>query len=151
DLSGWISDECAAKLGWRFLEKIIQLPMSVPLLDEDERLPAYLRTLLSGPSPAAAPATPAAAPPALADRLEEVIRGFNPTIETLDEAARRAQTALGVTAARLSPAAHQAADRVFSDLYSDEHAGQALEAALPGLNLTNPREVKRYLNVFRFY
>ncbi|NUR88328.1 MAG: hypothetical protein HOY71_29935, partial [Nonomuraea sp.] len=44
-----------------------------------------------------------------------------------------------------------AADRVFSDLYSDEHARQALESQLPGLNLTNPREVKRYLNVFRFY
>ncbi|WP_214326584.1 KAP family P-loop NTPase fold protein [Nonomuraea sediminis] len=153
DLTGWLPDDSAERLGWRFLEKIVQLPLSVPLLDERDRLPGYIQTLLSTPPPPRRPAETAAPPEDLAARLENVIRGFHPTMETLDEAARRAQVAIGAPAqqGRLSEAAMRAADRVFTDLYSDEHARRAIESVLPGITLTNPREVKRYLNVFRFY
>ncbi|MFC7643537.1 hypothetical protein ACFQX6_24155 [Streptosporangium lutulentum] len=36
-------------LGWRFLEKIVQLPLSVPLLDDADRLPGFVRALLGMP------------------------------------------------------------------------------------------------------
>ncbi|GGL09565.1 hypothetical protein Sme01_00530 [Sphaerisporangium melleum] len=174
-------------LGWRFLEKIVQLPLSVPVLDDDERLPAYLRALLGVPAavppgrnamPAgASPATPAeadAAPrpagdlppraaraperpaPEVVDRLESAIRAMEPAADRLDIVAHEAQRALGVATGAddlggLSAAARLAADRVYDDLYSDENAYAAIVRVLPALTLSNPRELKRYVNVFRFY
>ncbi|WP_157244485.1 KAP family P-loop NTPase fold protein [Nonomuraea typhae] len=148
ELVGALPDECAARLGWRFLEKIVQLPLSVPSLDDG--VPEYVREVLGVGTPARrerseAPPEPRAE---LVDRLENAIRDLSPTIETLDQAARSAQAGLGADAWE---AAARAADRIFDELYSDERACRALETALPALNLTNPREVKRYLNVFRFY
>ncbi|WP_248965256.1 P-loop NTPase fold protein [Sphaerisporangium perillae] len=260
-------------LGWRFLEKIVQLPLSVPLLDDGDRLPAYLRTLLDVPAaryepgdrtdgdrtradtrgrtdgdaarhgtrpwtdgdPAAHDARPrtdgdaegrmdrrrlgggaaqgigrdrtGAAPrpdPELVDRIEAAIRAMGPTAGDLDAVARRAQETLGLGPPHgpaagiprpgrpgpgsplapprrrvpviranahdgdpaaggtpgapaddmiggLSAAARLAADRVYDDLYSDESAFTAIARVLPALTLSNPRELKRYVNVFRFY
>jgi hypothetical protein len=42
-------------------------------------------------------------------------------------------------------------DRIFASLYSDRDAYQAIEVALPALDSDNPREIKRYVNLFRFY
>ncbi|GII83688.1 hypothetical protein Ssi03_16780 [Sphaerisporangium siamense] len=238
-------------LGWRFLEKIVQLPLSVPLLDDDDRVPAYLRSLLDVPAvpPRARPGDGPAAPderpdPELVDRMEAAIRALHPTAEDLDAVARRVQDTVGgpgrpvspprtglfsrrarivfapwPTSSRrvastgdvvgaqdrlggrlqpsrtgsrrrvasadevvaregppsragsrrvataspafpaasgdaiggLGPAARLAADRVYDDIYSDENACAAIERVLPALTLTNPRELKRYVNVFRFY
>ncbi|MEV0584700.1 P-loop NTPase fold protein [Nonomuraea sp. NPDC050310] len=161
-------------IGWRFLEKIVQLPLSVPLLDDEERLPAYVRALLGVPeepldAPALAPPPRAAVPaqvargklaagrtvadPGIVEELERLIREQRPSVDGLDEAAERAQASLGFAGrnGRLTEPARVAADRVFADLYRDENACRAIEAALPALGLRNPREVKRYLNVFRFY
>ncbi|RCG28320.1 hypothetical protein DQ384_24695 [Sphaerisporangium album] len=200
-------------LGWRFLEKIIQLPLSVPLLDDGERIPAYLRTLLDVPparegvasdarDTAGAGGQGAQPDPELVDRMESAIRALRPTAEDLDTVARRVQDAVGPPAApgtwagapkpglfsrrtpitfltrtgalrteaaapgraaRTSPrpphdsiggltaAARLAADRVYDDIYSDENAYAAIERVLPALTLSNPRELKRYVNVFRFY
>ncbi|MBB3732078.1 P-loop NTPase fold protein [Nonomuraea dietziae] len=142
-------------VGWRFLEKIVQLPLSVPRLDEGDRLPDYLRALLGLSSDGTPPQPPRWAPPprprppreAAVDRVEAAIRELAPTPATLEESVRRAQLAIGARPEEV----RRAADRVFGDLYSDENAFLAIEAALPGLDLRNPREVKRYLNVFRFY
>lgn len=157
ELMDAMPDDGSARLGWRFLEKIVQLPLSVPLLDDEERLPTYIRALLglpcSAPPALSAPALDAAPGPALTDRLEAAIRSFAPSVDTLDEAANRAQSALGIAASpgRLAEPTRQAADRVFDDLYSDENAFTAIESTLHAVDLRNPREVKRYLNVFRFY
>jgi hypothetical protein len=53
--------------------------------------------------------------------------------------------------APLRPATLAAADRVFADLYSDADAHSALTDALPALASRNPREIKRFVNLFRFY
>ncbi|MFI6907486.1 P-loop NTPase fold protein [Nonomuraea sp. NPDC050394] len=148
ELMGTLPDERTNRLGWRFLEKIVQLPLSVPSLDEGA--PDYIKEVL-GLRSSAPLAQPVPEPGAdLVDRLETAIRSLSPTIETLDQAARSARAAAGPSEAA-SLAAARAADRVFDELYSDERACRAVETALPALNLTNPREVKRYLNVFRFY
>lgn len=174
-------------LGWRFLEKIVQLPLSVPMLDDGERVPAFLRTLLDVPAEpyggragardgGEGPRGPATSPQpdaVLVDRLEAAIRAQGPTAGDLDAVARRVQEtmlpacglAVGadppVAAAPgrafddaiggLSAAARLAADRVYDELYSDQNAYAAIERALPALTLSNPRELKRYVNVFRFY
>ncbi|MCW2881735.1 MAG: hypothetical protein JWQ95_5835 [Sphaerisporangium sp.] len=172
-------------LGWRFLEKIVQLPLSVPLLDDGERVPAFLRTLLDVPpgpygggpgerddgGGRGAQATAVQSDPELVDRMEAAIRALGPTADDLDAVARRVQettpvgrqtfaeavppasprAASDVTIGGLSAAARLAADRVYDDLYSDQNAYAAIERALPALTLSNPRELKRYVNVFRFY
>ncbi|GLW97201.1 P-loop NTPase fold protein [Microtetraspora sp. NBRC 16547] len=126
----------------------------------------------------------------LVELLESAIRAARPTAETLDAAAREAQEAVTAGEGRsgrgtgaggsglfgrrrtvrhesigyagdLEPGrdavpdlwaeTRLAADRVFDDLYTDENAYRAIEAALPALSATNPRQLKRYVNVFRFY
>ncbi|MGW4639761.1 P-loop NTPase fold protein [Sphaerisporangium sp. NPDC004334] len=232
------SAEERSGLGWRFLEKIVQLPLSVPMLDDGERLPAYLRALLEVPAPPASPpgdrrsgpppgpehppapepaagppltphtatrdggtapsprhttrpylspgdGAPAAGPsrsthpargprsggrgvrlsgraepevradPGLVDRVEAAIRAMGPTAGDLDIVARDAQEQVGAAdgdaIGGLSAATRLAADRVYDDLYSDENAYAAIARVLPVLTLSNPRELKRYVNVFRFY
>gem|GEM_PF-5417636 len=293
ELAGTLPGGGRSGLGWRFLEKIVQLPLSVPLLDDADRLPAFVRALLgvpdlarpetdggtsvptgsastlgvstggvpasgvsartettrpqapettwtpnpAGPRPAGPPAalerldpppdpagprsrgplpparpsplgavTPGfpgiTAPPGAAvpgprateprrpgprttmetpepgprttmetpepgpqapeppdpvqvSRLQDAIWALRPTTTTLDEAARLAQDALGIgcsdAVGGLCAATREAADRVFDDLYSDENAYRAIEFVLPALTFFNPREIKRYVNVFRFY
>ncbi|GAA4185382.1 hypothetical protein GCM10022252_15680 [Streptosporangium oxazolinicum] len=285
ELAGTLPGGGRSGLGWRFLEKIVQLPLSVPLLDDADRLPAFVRALLGvsdvawpttvpsgvpdvlsvtetptdaettrprnpdttrtpnpagprpagppaalerldpppdpagprsrGPLPPARPSPPGAAtPPGAAvpglrapakprrprprtpvetpglglratmelqgfgprtpqetpdpgsraaeppdqvqvSRLQDAIWALRPTTTTLDEAARLAQDALGIECSDavggLCAATREAADRVFDDLYSDENAYRAIELVLPALTFFNPREIKRYVNVFRFY
>ncbi|MFF5243057.1 P-loop NTPase fold protein [Streptosporangium sp. NPDC000095] len=276
ELAGTLPGAGRSGLGWRFLEKIVQLPLSVPLLDDADRLPAFVRALLgvpdlarpatdvvasvptgsvstlgispgdvstsmettrpqapettwtpnpAGPRPAGPPAalerldpppdpagprsrgplpparpsplgavtpgcpgttappgaavsgqraeprrpgprTPTETPepgsqaaeppdPVQVSRLQDAIWALRPTTTTLDEAARLAQDALGIQCSDavggLCAATREAADRVFDDLYSDENAYRAIEFVLPALTFFNPREIKRYVNVFRFY
>ncbi len=58
---------------------------------------------------------------------------------------------LGEPAASLLPEALEAATRVFVELYSDADSRDAIVAALPALDSANPREIKRFINLFRFY
>ena len=44
-----------------------------------------------------------------------------------------------------------AAERIFTELYSDAAAHDAIASALTLLPTRNPREIKRFVNVFRFY
>ncbi|MET9343532.1 P-loop NTPase fold protein [Nonomuraea sp. NPDC003804] len=132
-------------VGWRFLEKIVQLPLSVPQLDED-RLPHYLRGLLGLQADDAPPSAEPVREEEI-DKVEAAIRRLSPTSATLEHSVRHAQHALGARPEEV----RRAADRVFGDLYSDENAFHAIGGTLPWLDLRNPREVKRYLNVFRFY
>ncbi|WP_067176172.1 P-loop NTPase fold protein [Microtetraspora niveoalba] len=117
--------------------------------------------------------------PELVGLLEAAIRAAAPAADSLDAAAREAQEALAADPAHetavsggpppesasgavrrppdgravpdLWPETRLAADRVYDDLYSDENAYRAIEAALPALSPANPRQLKRYVNVFRFY
>jgi V8-like Glu-specific endopeptidase len=184
-------------LGWRFLEKIVQLPLSLPGTRDHDHLTGYARGLLglgrdgvpaeagsiAGPGPTSAgppppapqpttqtsglapaqastggvpagPAGPARTPdPALVRQLASVIRTRRPTVRGLPELALQVQGEL-VAAAGVReplPETRAAVEAVFKDIYRDEDAADALAAALPGLGGTTPREIKRYLNLFRFY
>ncbi|MET9070494.1 hypothetical protein, partial [Streptosporangium sandarakinum] len=113
------------------------------------------RTPLDVPLAVPRPGPPRPPDPSLVSRLEDAIWALRPTAATLDEAARRAQEELGVDCSEaiggLATATREAADRVFDELYSDENAYRAIEFVLPALMFFNPREIKRYVNVFRFY
>jgi hypothetical protein len=166
-------------LGWRFLEKIVQLPLSLPKTQPAGEVTRYVRSLLDmdgrpaiprqpsptqpapvadttgGPvaSPAPAPQPAVTVDLALVRRIAEALVVRGPTVTTLPDLAREVQAELRPDAGEepLLPETVRAVERVFGDLYSDADAADAMEAALPALASANPREIKRYINLFRFY
>ena len=171
-------------LGWRFLEKIVQLPLSLPPPDAVRQSTGYLDSLLerkreiTAHQAAAAPAMPSPPPaqaeqapqqaqatpepaPAAApeqDREERVrlivkeIWSQAPTIDTLAAAALEAQVkVVEGSDGTLLPETSEALNRVLVELYSDGEARTAIVAGVPGLASDNPREIKRFVNLFRFY
>ncbi|MGX7826678.1 KAP family P-loop NTPase fold protein [Actinokineospora sp. 24-640] len=195
------------ELGWRFLEKIVQLPMGLPAIDPDTHVPRYLRALLGVPGAPVAvtalarpagepvavypvprvPTGPVPAPAWLHTARQALRPRFVPpvefhdwilrrlrsasTLENLDEAAAalRAQLAAGalldfdldgpihvhLPPDQVDTIVNQAADRLYTELYTrsytDDLAYNAIGAALPALGAASPREIKRYVNLFRFY
>ncbi|TYK46711.1 P-loop NTPase fold protein [Actinomadura decatromicini] len=183
-------------LGWRFLEKIVQLPLSVPAPGGNGEIDDYLRSLVEAhtpkPRPGSAPSgerrvartspfvpgdrrvrirrqAPSPAIP-LPDEtperiveapdtssieqiaeIESRIRARQPTPDTLRETALAVQRELLDLPEPLTPETLAAADRVVSDLYSDLDAHAVLARSLPVLGSRNPREIKRFVNLFRFY
>lgn len=89
----------------------------------------------------------------LVRRIEHEIRRQSPTVDSLPEAARRAQDAViaAPATAVLVPETLEAANRVFVELYSDADSRDAILAAIPLLDSSSPREIKRFINLFRFY
>jgi len=189
-------------LGWRFLDKIVQLPLSLPPIDADKYVNSYISNLLEIPVNEAANSTLAGAlvdmihgnvptaearespdesqakpsplgqanvasskssadeqatsapslDTALVDRLEREIRLRHPSLDELANVATTVQSELiGESGVALQEEAIAAVDRVFDDLYSDASAWTAIRSAVPSLGTPNPREIKRYLNLFRFY
>ncbi len=173
-------------LGWRFLEKIVQLPLSLPAPRADREIPEYLRSLIGLPPSQVEPTTregvnelnsqitasqPAAASEPQHTRselsavssatrrpdksevsaIEQAIRSRRPTPDTLHQLALEAQWEVLRQPAPLGASAFAAADRIFADLYSDIDAQAALTKTLPALSSSNPREIKRFVNLFRFY
>jgi hypothetical protein len=182
DQSGWET------LGWRFLDKIVQLPLGLPPVGDEKYLDDYVRDLLDVRAPAASPgsgdarrtvppapsgtgktaATPAqddtasaASGPGpgdaprtdlhLVDQLERGIRLRDPNLDNLPDIGAEVQEESTGSANPLLDETVAAIDRVFSDLYSDAAAWTAVRSVLPQLGSSNPRELKRYLNLFRFY
>jgi KAP-like P-loop domain-containing protein len=163
-----------SSLGWRFLEKIVQLPLSLPLPVGSAGIDRYLDSLLgpAGPEPdegAGSRTRGAGASEGtgggegagggegtrmdIVRRIEDAIRSGTPTAETLARSARDAQSQIvgDVPDGVLLPEALEAANRVFVELYSDADSRDAIVETLPKLDSANPREIKRFINLFRFY
>ena len=179
-------DEDWSSLGWRFLDKIIQLPLSVPALRTDDDVARYLRSLMRPgqpgppaiagaqnrpaevavpgpdsiatpgpgalPGPAEADDNPDAAPDfARADAIEKAIRARHPSPGTIRDVALEAQLEVLGRPTPILPVTMAAASRILAILYSDTDAYDTLRAALSLLPSRNPREIKRFVNLFRFY
>ncbi|SDZ32368.1 KAP family P-loop domain-containing protein [Amycolatopsis xylanica] len=157
------------QFGWRFLEKIIQLPVGLPTLDSDETMDQYLRALVGderirrAPEPMAA-ATPSSRSPSLRSPMpsaksvvpaedlvcaaEEALRAQRPNSTSLFDSAER----LFDTHPELGrPAIDAAVLRVLGDVLTAEEAFDAIASLAASVQLDNPREIKRYLNLYRFY
>jgi len=168
---GHLSGDCSS-LGWRFLEKIVQLPLSIPAPHSDADVEDYLLSLLllsdadqpdqasaaahqsPGPSYATDNVLAGIAPwssPEEIEALERAIANRRPTPETLRAAALEAQQEVLGRSAPLRRSAFAAANRVFTTLYSDRDAFITLKESVQFLPSRNPREIKRFVNLFRFY
>ncbi|HKO38123.1 MAG TPA: P-loop NTPase fold protein [Solirubrobacterales bacterium] len=146
------SDDAKGHLGWRFLEKFIQLSFVMPRISDEQRA-AYLATLLGvKPDWGEGLGSPAEGVSALAaEVLQQVIT------QDLDPA--QASNELGemraAAPASESKVVRQVAEAViaqgakdFRD--TDPETIKALEDQLPHLS-DNPRTIKRAVNLYRFY
>jgi KAP family P-loop domain len=143
-------------LGWRFLDKIVQLPLSLPALDP-ERASRFTGSVLVGRSQPLEPADAGGddAAEERANQLAQAIGQEATSIEEIPEAAARIQAeVLGAEApaGTLSPEAQAAARRALRQRLRDDdpEVRAIVEAVAPWLH-RNPREIKRFVNVFRFY
>jgi hypothetical protein len=143
----------ARSLGWRFLDKIVQLPVSLPILRSDQA-DQFLGTML-----AAGPRTPSNHDQGLdereVDRIEQTIRQREPSLDNITQTAADAQeqvTGESVRARGFRPETQAAMRRELRRrLRPDDPEIQAIVAGVAGRLDRNPREIKRFVNVFRFY
>jgi Cdc6-like AAA superfamily ATPase len=85
-------------------------------------------------------------------KLELAITLRAPTIDDLAEAARSAEIEIfGSSSTALRPETMEAATRIFGEVYSDGFSAPAIRHGLDLLQTGNPRQIKRFLNLFRFY
>jgi hypothetical protein len=133
------------ELGWRFLEKFVQLPLALPGIEPD-RTKTFLESLFpSGVAQddGAQPAEPKAGGEAAIQEAERV----------LEEGSSSLDEALGSVVAPTSSAAEREALRRIVDrrLSRDNpEINGIVEYAARHLDPPNPREIKRFVNVFRF-
>jgi hypothetical protein len=133
ELAEALADTSPSALGWRFLEKIVQLPLALPAM-ETERKARYIELLFTGTAPAApvadVPAEPAGAATA-----------------SLAEAVQTSQSMPGPASPAQARAIRQIIDRRLSE--DSAEVGAVIDFAVPHL-AANPREIKRFVNLFRF-
>jgi hypothetical protein len=144
-----LSDEESSTLGWRFLEKIVQLPLSVPVPDERATL-EYLDSLL-GVADGSASAFATGAVTQTASRVvEQTDAQTLGDVPKAIEAARPAAASEGLTP---EPVAQEVQARAFQRAYSDADpfVGEVIRKLARELPGRNAREMKRLLNLFRFY
>lgn len=141
----------AATTGWRFLDKFVQLPISLP--GSPTRIEGYVASLV-GDNGRQASTNPTVGNRSAEDvkRIEAAILHHNPSLDDLPFATAAAQReVLGLYTAQIDPTAIAAATRVMSRMYNDADAAAIMAVAANQLGTTNPREIKRLLNLFRFY
>ena len=135
----------AVQLGWQFLEKFVQLPLTLPTIEPD-RTKTFIESLF--PSGAVTQEDRLEPPePAASDvEIERAEQRIEAASSSLDEA-------IGTVGAPTSSAAEREARRRIVDrrmsLDSPEIEG-IVEYAAHNLEPPNPREMKRFVNVFRF-
>ncbi|MEU6261430.1 P-loop NTPase fold protein [Streptomyces sp. NPDC047043] len=145
----------AAKLGWRFLDKIIQLPVSLPSLRSDQASQFLGTALVGGPARTSRVEANPEVDDGTAHWIEEAIRQRQSSLQDISEAAASAQQQAGgddPAATGFSPETQQAMRRELRRrLRPDNPEVQSVVATVAGKLTGNPREIKRFVNVFRFY
>lgn len=129
--------EQAVPLGWRFMDKFVQLPFTIPPSRKD-RLDNYLVSLGGAPSSPPPKASPAALTPA-ATSLDEDGEGANPTFSV--EATEADDSGSAVTTDVASPPTSTDETR---------DVGRIIRR-VAAYTAGNPREAKRMVNLARLY
>src|SRR5262249_4200827 len=131
-------------LGWRFMEKIIQLPITIPP-PTDRGVAFYLNSLTSG-GPANAPQ-----PHPTEEKVKKYQQIFREAkdLTDVDQLTEKLSTEAPIEdRLAIAEASNQRYIEKFSD--RDPAVRQLLELAMAPIG-RNPRQIKRYINVFRFY
>jgi hypothetical protein len=149
EIIGKLADR-RGELGWRFMDKFVQLPFVMPRLHPDQRK-TYLRGLFATPSDAETNGVDANR----VTRLESALQSGALRVDEVDQAAQEvgeiAPKLAAVDPDRARALGEQvviAGAKAFSD--SDDEVIDALAAQLLYLS-DNPRTIKRAVNVYRFH
>ncbi len=149
-VKGDLSAREQGQLGWRFLEKMVQLPLSLPPPNKTQ-VEAFVSSLLVGE--ADEEMFDASSVESARQMLHETMRrlGADPPIDrigAISEAAKQLYDAPGIAEEDVI----RAAEAEFSERFRDDDpiVQEAIRSQATTLS-SNPREIKRYINVFRFY
>jgi hypothetical protein len=134
-------------LGWKFLEKFVQLPLTLPDMEQARRQ-GFFESLFHAETPASA-ATEAPAEEAevqAAKRRLETSQSLEEAVELAGEVAAEAKGNSGAAAER------EAVRQIVEERLSRDNpeVQRVISYAARFLD-PNPREIKRFVNVFRFF
>ena len=134
-------------LGWRFLEKFVQLPLTLPGIEPD-RTKTFVGSLFAAPSPVEAEDETSEVRPATEAAIQEAEERIDQAGVSLGDAIG----SVGAPASSATPAEAEALRRIVDKRLSrDNPEIQTIVAyAAQHLEPPNPREIKRFVNVFRF-
>lgn len=143
-------------MGWRFLDKMVQLPLRLPA-PEDAQLEDYIDSILGRAPPR--PALDASSVRRRAERLRaelssvENLRATAGAVQEADAAAESVADDAGAAGRpTLDEETIRAAEITLAErLRDDSQEVRDLVVSHAGLLTRNPREVKRFINLFRFY
>lgn len=146
--------------GWMFLEKIVQLPLSMPTHPEPDLVRSYVDSLLGDSDvdvhkneDSSLELTPANLE--MAGTIADEIRRANPRPDEILLQAKRVQQTLlpSADADIIDPITARAIRQAFAEEFNNEHeeVRDAIWAGVRWLETGNPRQIKRFVNVFRFY
>ena len=139
-----------ANLGWRFLEKFVQLPLTLPAMEPD-RTREYFASLFPGavvdPGQQEPDPNTTGSENELARLQEQVTEGtqLGEAVSMSQAISETSQTAPALIA--VAEALRQVIDRQLS--IDNKEVREIIAQATPWL-AANPREIKRFVNVFRF-
>jgi hypothetical protein len=135
----------AYDLGWRFLEKVVQLPLTLPTVGAT-RARGFVASLFS---PAAADTSAEAVPDEVAVRIaEQQLQDAGSVAETAERVGSVARPDVPGGAEAVKEAARRILERRLS--YDSPEVQAVVEFAADHLD-DNPREIKRFVNVFRYF
>jgi hypothetical protein len=135
-----------APLGWRFMEKIIQLPLTIPP-PEPGNIDRYLRVLLRG-----AGETPEAGVRISEQQVAEAEAGIGQAGDLAEVEALTLEKMSQVKSEDEKAALREASKRVYARKLAarDPLVQRFVSDSATWFN-ANPRQIKRYINLFRFY
>ncbi len=139
-----------APVGWRFMEKIVQLPITIPPPTKRGR-DLYVESLV-GPSKVVSsePAAPVEPAPPKEEEVREFIQQMQGS--SLAEVEEKSLKVVAAASPEKKRAAAEAGKRVYANTFSERDPAIAeFVQEVAELVDGNPRQIKRYVNVFRFY
>ena len=152
-----LSDDRAGDLGWRFLEKMVQLPVALPPPDEPS-VGRYITSILGSLDAAEIEAVAADLPDDATEVKEieelfkhETVLGAANVRPALDRVRKQVAASATVTT-RHEAALRKVGRREFAQRLTEDDGtvGKLLRELARELP-PNPREIKRFINLFRFY
>jgi len=142
--------ESTVPLGWRFMEKIIQLPIIIPP-PTDAGVQGYTESLTGAAALAGAnEGVPAALPLPVEAKVQEFAQKLEGS-QSVAEVVHRTDELLQQAPALDKAAIAEASKRKYAEKFTERDPAIAgfIQSAVP-LFKSNPRQIKRYVNVFRF-
>jgi hypothetical protein len=142
-------DDHGDDLGWRFLEKMVQLPLSLPE-PQAPQVERFLDSILAIRTEQQIAEIADDAPEVLQAR--ELIQAAETTgtLEGVGDAYEEVRKSYPAQGVRGEAIVQKAARLEFADRFDDSTARDMLLRFATDLS-GNPREIKRFVNVFRFY